>query len=88
MITNYIGEDTLHNWMCYNKNFGNFFYYKQKGNMIVETVKPSPAFPGAKSSIVNIRRYWKFVKVKKGVWNAYEVNEKGEQIREPFELTE
>lgn len=50
----YINRDILHNWMNQDKRFGDFSYYKQKGNMTVETVKLPPAFPGAKP--LSVRR--------------------------------
>ena len=84
-VTDYVSEDVLHNWMSYDKHFGDFSHYQQKSNMIVVTIKPS-AFPGAESS--TIERYWKYVKIRERVWNAYEVDASGKQIGEPFELAE
>lgn len=82
----YINRDILHNWMNQDKRFGDFSYYKQKGNMTVETVKLPPAFPGVKS--LAVKRYWKFFKVADGTWSVYEIDMTGKQIRNSFELTE
>lgn len=74
-VTDFVDSDTLHDWMSYNKNFGNFSAYRQLPDMVVETVEVlADVFQGAESS--TRKRYWSFRQSPRG-WKCFEANKQG-----------
>ena len=85
VVSNYVDEDILHNWMSHDKHFGDFDYYNQLPNMVIQTSDPQ-GMPGDQK--LTVRRYWKFNKIEDGIWEVYEIDKNGKKIGEPFELFE